>query len=373
MSYSSISGHKSMVFDEHRNDLYARAMRKWITQETVVLDLGAGLGILGLMAAKMGARRVYMVEPTETIRVAGMLAKANGLQDCVQCFEGQIEEVKLREKVDLIISVFTGNFLLEEDLLPSLFYARDHYLKPGGQLLPDFASMEVMPVVLEGEFKKNIVDWATPNQGIDFSLVRKYAANNLYYDNYSERGYTRLSEPGRLLELDFTSTKQAACDGRVKFIITQHGWCHGFLGWFTARLGDDWLSTAPDAKPTHWRQAFLPLDPPLELQQGEELEFSLQRPEFGQWSWESVHLGKRQKHSTFLASPLTSADLAKKSSTHTARLSDQGKVALRVMELFDGCHSAEDIAQQISRQYPQVFSSLKQAERLVQNLIRRYA
>ena len=51
-----------MALDEVRNRAYAQALRRVITPESVVLDLGAGLGTLGLLAAKLGARRVYLVE-----------------------------------------------------------------------------------------------------------------------------------------------------------------------------------------------------------------------------------------------------------------------------------------------------------------------
>ena len=42
--YSSLRGHHSMFFDDPRNKFYAEAIDKVITQESVVLDLGAGFG-----------------------------------------------------------------------------------------------------------------------------------------------------------------------------------------------------------------------------------------------------------------------------------------------------------------------------------------
>jgi hypothetical protein len=44
-----------MIFDGVRNGAYARALAKVITPNTTVMDLGAGLGVHGLMAAKLGA------------------------------------------------------------------------------------------------------------------------------------------------------------------------------------------------------------------------------------------------------------------------------------------------------------------------------
>ena len=93
------------------------------------MDAGCGLGIHGLMAAKAGARKVYLVDPSPVVHLAKQVATDNQL-DNVVCIQSSIEELELDEPVDLIVSVFTGNFLLTEDLLPSLFLARDKWLKP---------------------------------------------------------------------------------------------------------------------------------------------------------------------------------------------------------------------------------------------------
>ena len=128
MLYASIRDHHSMFFDQTRNDAYHRALESVITPDSIVLDLGAGLGIHGLLAAKLGAKKVYLVEPQDVICVAKKFVQANDFTGQVECIQGRIEEITLPEQVDVIISVFTGNLLLEEDLLPSLFYTRDTYL-----------------------------------------------------------------------------------------------------------------------------------------------------------------------------------------------------------------------------------------------------
>lgn len=167
MSYQQVQSQRSMVFDTRRNQAYLQALEKVITPDSVVLDLGAGLGILGFLAAQLGAKRVYLVEPAEVITIAADIAKANGFSDRVKCLPGKIEEVDIPELVDVIISVFTGNFLLQEDLLPSLFYARDKYLKPDGVMIPNAAIMESVPVFAPEIHQKNIGCWSKPHLNID--------------------------------------------------------------------------------------------------------------------------------------------------------------------------------------------------------------
>ena len=92
MGYADINRHRSMVFDAVRNRAYTRAMERLVTPDSIVLDLGAGLGVLGMTAAKLGAARVYLVEPAIPAGLLRDLVNANGL-DNVTCLESSIEEV----------------------------------------------------------------------------------------------------------------------------------------------------------------------------------------------------------------------------------------------------------------------------------------
>ncbi len=139
MSYLSVSSHRSMAFDAVRNEAYREALQQAIGPQTVVLDLGAGTGIHGLMAARLGAKRVYLVEPEDILEVAAEIAGMNGLSDTVRCLHARIEDSELPEPVDVIVSALTGNLLLSEDLLPSLFHATSRMPKPRSCPLPHAA------------------------------------------------------------------------------------------------------------------------------------------------------------------------------------------------------------------------------------------
>ena len=105
MSYASVAGHRRMALDTIRNDAYARALADVITPDSVVLDLGAGTGVHGLVAARLGARRVYLVEPEDVIALADELAAANGLAERVTTVQGRIEDVDLPERADVEVAV----------------------------------------------------------------------------------------------------------------------------------------------------------------------------------------------------------------------------------------------------------------------------
>ena len=297
MSYNSIEDHQSMFHDQARNAIYRRALEQVITSDSVVLDLGAGLGIHGLIAARAGARKVYLVEPQHILEVTRRVVKDNGLAN-VELIQASAEKLNLPEKVDLIVSVFTGNFLLSEDLLPALFQARDRFLAPGGKLIPDRAEMRVAPVSVEDYHRKHIAHWLEETaEGFDYRAAHPYAANTVYYDSAEAFAPELLSEPATVMALDFTQAERADCDASIEVNVTEAGLCHGWLGWFRMRLGEEWLSTSPRAEKTHWCQVLLPMESAITVKAGDQLGFDLQRPRWGEWTWTTTGGGQQQRHS----------------------------------------------------------------------------
>ena len=372
-TYSSIHSHRSMFFDKIRNACYFDAIKKVVNDESIVLDLGAGLGTLGLMALSAGAKKVYLVEPASVIDTTRMVIKANGLSERVECISGKIEEIELPEKVNVITSVFTGNFLLSEDLLPSLFYARDKFLLPGGSLIPDLAKMIVVPVSAPKYYAKHIDCWSDSLQNIDFSIVRKFAANSIYPYNSKKGDAEFLSEPIEILELDFMKAKEAACRSNSEVEIIQDGTLHGLVGWFDAKVGDNCMSTSPRSEQMHWSQLFLPLAEPISVKKGDKVFFELNRPEFGEWSWIVEADGKRQKHSTFLSEPTNPLKFIKKTDSYKGKLSQKGEVTREVLQLLYGTRSTVDIVQKVQNDYPDFFTTSLQADQFVKNLVEQYS
>ena len=121
MSYEDPVDHRSMALDDYRNGFYEKALADLVGPSSVILDAGAGIGVLGLTAAKLGAKRVYLVEPSTDMEAAKIIAADNDLTDAVIFLPDRVEEAFVDVKVDAITSVFTGNFLLEEDLLRYYF------------------------------------------------------------------------------------------------------------------------------------------------------------------------------------------------------------------------------------------------------------
>ena len=369
MSYLAVQGQQSMTLDTRRNKAYMEALARVITPESIVLDLGAGLGIHGLLAAKLGAKKVYLVEPEDIIVVAREIARDNSFSDRICCLQGKIEEVDIPESVDVIVSVFTGNFLLEEDLLPSLFYARDKYLKPNGVMIPDVAVMEAVPVNAPNLHQQEIACWSKTHLGIDHRKARSYASNSLYYYNKELADAKYLAVPSQLKTMDFYQSRSTHCQVEVKQRIIESGLCHGWAGWFKMRLGEAWLSTAPHEPSLHWSAVFLPLDPPIEVEANEEVLFRLQRPPFGEWSWQVKTRTFQKQHSTFFAVPMTLKTVKKMAVDYQPQLDIKGKAALFVLSHCKGDISVRQLADRVKHDYSDLFITDEEALTFVQNLI----
>lgn len=369
MAYESIASHRAMALDAVRNEAYAAALRRVIGPDSVVLDLGAGTGVLGMIAARLGAKRVYLVEPSDIISVAQEIVAANGLQDVVQCLHGRIEDVTVPEKVDVIVSVMTGNFLLTEDLIPVLFHARDSLLKPGGHLVPDRASMEAVLVSAPDVHATHVEGWSTPQHGVDLSAGRTYAANSLLYGPTNFRECTYLAEPATLMTLDFTRDAYDALHAQATFEVTASGVCHGLAGWFRMQLGDEWLSTSPRSPQMHWSSAYLPIDPPMTLEKGERVSLSLDRVPRGDWSWRLRASKESRRHSTMLSAPLVPAMLAKASQQYVPPRTDALAAAAHVLACVDGAQDVTAIAASLRARFPDRYRTTEDALEFTQRIV----
>ena len=82
--YANLYDHIGMLQDHERMAAYHDAIKLNAARhfkDKVVLDVGAGTGVLSIWAAKAGARKVYAVEGTAVARHAEALVAARRRED----------------------------------------------------------------------------------------------------------------------------------------------------------------------------------------------------------------------------------------------------------------------------------------------------
>jgi type I protein arginine methyltransferase len=260
--YGDLELHRRMISDRPRTESFARAITEAVREGDVVLDVGTGTGILAMIAARSGAKRVYAIDQAEIAQTAANVAKANGLSKKLRVFKGAAGELVLPESVDLIVSEWLGNLALVEGMLDDITAARDKNLRPGGRMLPANVDVILAPIDDAVLFHREGPGfWRDPVLGFDFTSLEAVElgqgrASQLRIDPAS------LLAPGKpILSMDMTTVQPGDPwrSGEVTFELRRDGVLNGFAGWFVAKLSDSvTLDTGPREPETHWAQTYLP-------------------------------------------------------------------------------------------------------------------
>jgi precorrin-6B methylase 2 len=174
-SYGGVGIHREMIADETRTGAYLAAIEAHADElrGKVVLDVGCGTGILAMFAARAGARKVYAVEASGVAKHARRIVKDNGLDGVVEVIRGRMEDIgedEIVEKVDCVLSEWMGYALLFESMLPSVIDARDRFMKPGGLVLPNVATIHVAALSDMTRYDDAVGFWDDV-YGFDFSSL----------------------------------------------------------------------------------------------------------------------------------------------------------------------------------------------------------
>ena len=270
--YALQAVHRKMLDDEIRCELFRKALFQLVPTDGVVLDVGAGTGILSIFAAQAGAGKVYAVEATGIAQFARELIELNGFSDRIEVMQAPIEEVSLPEKVDLIVSEWLGGFAIDENMLRPVLLARDQWLKPDGLMLPQSVEIWLAPCWvswLDEERER----WLSDRYNVDLSILAEGLSSELFYEQHDLTMENLLAEPQVIWTTDVLGERveqaEKAQVASPTFQANRDGRINGLAAWFVADLAENIeLSTAPSAPDTHWGQTFLPLDVALQMQQG---------------------------------------------------------------------------------------------------------
>ncbi len=275
MFKSAQTGYESyyqMLSDTVRMDAYREAIHRCIQPGDVVVDLGAGTGILGIWALQAGAAHVYAIEQTDAIDLARQIANANGFSDKISFIQANSLEVELEHQADVLVSETLGSFAIDENLLRFLPDARRRFLKPGGRMLPSALRLFAAPVDAPQTWNK-LDFWRQQPGGVDFSPAFELFSRKILIE--SVKPTQLLSEATELESVDLATWEHSDYQWRGYFSLQRKGMIHGMAGWFEAELAGKWLGTAPGQPDTHWKQAFFPFRDPIHVIRGDVLDWQV--------------------------------------------------------------------------------------------------
>jgi protein arginine N-methyltransferase 1 len=343
-----------------RMDAYKRAIAGAVKPGSIVVDIGAGTGILSLLAVRAGARRVHAIEPNPAVWLIPELAAENGCADRIEVHPTTSFEVELPERADVVISDLRGSLSLHGDHLATLRDAKERLLKPGGTLMPMRDRLFVAAVdgrAMTATFERSAEGFL--EHGFSARAAQSLFRHTVLGDWSSKihaSDVLTTAAPWATIEYGAAPPR---LDEEVELTTTRLGTADGLALWFEATIADGIVFDTAPGMALVYSRTFLPFVEPLRLDEGDRLRVTLRADERGtRWAWDTHHLNAagatkvRFRQSTFLGMPTSPSALLRASSSHAPSRSPRGDRVQQILNLMDGDHSVDEITEALRASSP---------------------
>lgn len=268
----SSTSYLDMLNDSRRNRAFHEAIKKTVTKPCHVIDIGAGTGLLSMMAAQamdstLGfecSRADGLVSACESYLPMGKLMRrvlrVNGMEKKVRIFHKHSNELKvgldLPSCADVLVSEILDSELLGEGLIPTLQHAHDLLLVANPKTVPyratTFGQLVECPFLwklhdLHGSEAHASDGILLTPPGLEMVISVKPQQHAMHCNAIA--GETRLlSEPFKIFEFDFWKRPDSRGEAELHIKATNDGTVHAVISWWVLQLdcdGDVFYSTAP--------------------------------------------------------------------------------------------------------------------------------
>jgi protein arginine N-methyltransferase 1 len=378
----------SLVVDEHRQYLadiarlesFEHAISQVVKPGDVVLDLGCGTGILGMLACRSGAKRVYSVDQSSMIGLARDINAANQLRDNVVFLKEMSTRVTLPEKADVVVADQIGRFGFDAGVLEYFADARDRLLKPDGRMIPNTIDFHVAPVE-SGEMRDRVEFWLQRHAGFDFSPAFDIAANTGY--GVKLRPEELLGDPATAGSVDILRHSGSRLDLEARVNVSRPGRLDGIGGWFSAELSENVTMTNSPLSERRIDRSniYLPVQRSVAVRPGDQVLVHLTlltRDVMISWEVKVYSQGASvPRHafaqSTFKGMLLSGEDLVRTRPDFVPRLNPWGEARRTVVNLCDGRSTIADIEAEVRRGNADLFPTQEAVAQFVAEVVTRYS
>ncbi|GFQ01327.1 protein arginine n-methyltransferase 1.6 [Phtheirospermum japonicum] len=256
-----------MLNDTRRNSAYRQAIDKTVTKPCHVLDIGAGTGLLSMMAARaMGlSDSTRMVTACESylpmVKLMRKVLRANGMDGKIRVINKRSDELEvgldIPARADILVSEILDSELLGEGLIPTLQHAHDKLLVENPQTVPYRATtygqlvecsyLSEMDDLVNRETQASDGIHLVPGGTGDLLSVKQQQF--AMHCNAIKNEIKLLSEPFKVFEFDFWRRPNSFRETELHVKATNDGTVHAIISWWLLQLdseGTIFYSTAPN-------------------------------------------------------------------------------------------------------------------------------
>src|ERR1700739_3340918 len=273
--------HARMLNDTTRNDAFERAIQAVIAKEgrqARILDIGAGSGLLSMMAARAGATNIVACERVPIIaEAAERIVALNGLDRAIRVINKASSDLTVGKDLeglaDILVSEIISSDLLAENVLDTFQDAHLRLLREGATVIPRAATAVgclVESEVLDKYAAVNVVS------GFDVSPFAELAPSRLPVHGIMT-SWRRLSDDFDLVRIDLTQSKHQAVIQERAVIVQENGQAVGVVQWINLDLADGIsFSNHPDRYfDGGWLQVLHTFPRPISVVKGQELDLTV--------------------------------------------------------------------------------------------------
>jgi type II protein arginine methyltransferase len=234
--------HVRMLNDTTRNDAFERAIQAAIAREgrhARVLDIGAGSGLLSMMAARAGAANIVACERVPIIaEAAERIVALNGLDRAIRVINKASSDLAvgndLEGRADILVSEIISSDLLAENVLDTFQDAHLRLLREGATVIPRAAT--AVGCLVESEVLEKYATVSVVS-GFDVSPFNELAPSRLPVHGIMT-SWRRLSDDFDLVGIDLTKSKHQAVIQERAVTVREHGQAVGVIQWINLDLAD---------------------------------------------------------------------------------------------------------------------------------------
>ncbi|KAM4834469.1 protein arginine N-methyltransferase 9 [Thomomys bottae] len=256
-----------------------------IPEPFYVLDVSEGFSILPIIAGTLGQVKPYSSVEKDQHRIAlDLISEANHFpKETLEFWLTHVEDesaVLQRPESDklwsiIILDVIEPSGLIQQEIMEKAAISRC-LLQSGGKIFPQFVLMFGMLVESQTLLEESAVQGTDCTLGLNIApFINQFQVPIRVFLDLSSLPYVPLSKPMELLRLDLMTPYLNTSSREVKVHICRSGRVTAIPFWFHMYLDEEVkLDTSSDA--SHWKQAAVVLEDPVQVEMGEELLLSVQ-------------------------------------------------------------------------------------------------